>query len=139
MPDSASSTCTAIVVAAPTVQIVTKASSDQLLSKFADSDDGPKTKIKDRRKIRNGRRRESGDFIEKKSLLPPAFEARRRSSSSTLIRKVGIGRGRASKTKSIILKTWTRTVQGASRMFMEKHYNRHKRLISDASLSTATT
>jgi len=30
-----------------------------------------------------------------------------------------------------LLQTWRRTVEGASRVFMEKHYNRHKRLIND--------
>lgn len=29
------------------------------------------------------------------------------------------------------VQTWRKTVEGASRVFMEKHYNRHKRLIND--------
>ncbi|MED6130425.1 hypothetical protein PIB30_000929 [Stylosanthes scabra] len=30
-----------------------------------------------------------------------------------------------------LLQTWRRTVEGASRAFIEKHYHRHKRLIND--------
>jgi len=30
------------------------------------------------------------------------------------------------------LQTWRRTVEGASRVFLEKHYHRHKRLINDS-------
>lgn len=31
-----------------------------------------------------------------------------------------------------LLQTWRRTVEGASRVLLEKHYNRHKRLINDS-------
>lgn len=31
----------------------------------------------------------------------------------------------------VIVQTWRRTIEGASKVFMEKHYNRHKRLIND--------
>ncbi|KAM7500258.1 hypothetical protein LguiA_024672 [Lonicera macranthoides] len=134
----------------PTVQRVNKASSDELLSKFAEigseSDDHKKRDLmKLSKRRRRGQTGPASDQCEspsascrkslaERSLLPPATRR-----SAALIRRVGIGRGklfrgRSSKNKSIlgaIEKTWRRTVEGASKVFMEKHYNRHKRLIND--------
>ncbi|XP_024973558.1 uncharacterized protein LOC112512014 [Cynara cardunculus var. scolymus] len=86
-------------------------------------------------------RRESSEFIgglvvERKSLLPPV---RRSSGAEALVRQLRVGRAnfrsRNFKNRSFfgtIEKTWRRTVDGASKVFMEKqYYNRHKRLLSD--------
>ncbi|XP_059668513.1 uncharacterized protein LOC132313656 [Cornus florida] len=133
------------------VQHVTKASSDELLKKFAELGSESDDKASAKRELRLSKRRKtsrkirdsdhcdqsplhfSTALVEKKSLLPPA--GRR---SMVLIRQLGIGRAklrpRDFNKKSIlgtIEKTWRRTVEGASKVFMEKHYNRHKRLISD--------
>ncbi|KAA8518274.1 hypothetical protein F0562_015843 [Nyssa sinensis] len=132
------------------VQHVTKSSSDQLLSKFAEvgSESGEKAAAKKERQLSKRRKRSrttrEGDhcespsncsttIVERKSLLPPATRR-----SVALIRKLGIGRAklraRDLKNKSFlgtIEKTWRKTIEGASKVFMEKHYNRHKRLIND--------
>ncbi|KAK1427133.1 hypothetical protein QVD17_15816 [Tagetes erecta] len=135
--------------AATKVQHITKASSDQLLSKFAqlDSPDDKKSlRLFKRRKTSSAQstlpltRRESSEFAlcaELKSLLPPVASARR---SSALVRQLKIGkthfRSRNFRKRSFfgtIEKTWQRTLDGASKVFMEKqYYNRHKRLLSDA-------
>ncbi|KAJ9543813.1 hypothetical protein OSB04_023520 [Centaurea solstitialis] len=129
-----------------TVQHVTKASSDELLSKFAQmaSPDRPSTAKSLRLLKRQKRsaqpaatRRESSEFIgglvvERKSLLPTV----RRSSCAERQLRVGkaIFRARNFRNRSFFVtieKTWRRTVDGASKVFMEKQYNRHKRLLSD--------
>ncbi|XP_057782936.1 uncharacterized protein LOC131000839 [Salvia miltiorrhiza] len=124
------------------VQHVAKASSDQLLSKFAEvgSDSNRKIQAKDLRLAKRVKRnQECADnkssvsaLAERKSLLPPRKQP-------ALMRRLGISRAkikaREIKNKSIITaieKTWRRTVEGASRVLMEKHYNRHKRLINDS-------
>ncbi|KAJ0088047.1 hypothetical protein Patl1_32974 [Pistacia atlantica] len=149
--DSSTSTVSATAspppLAANKVQHVTKKSSDELLRKFAEVGDEGKAKKElvrlSKRRKRGGGRRESefcesfngnGSLVERKWLLPPAATRR-----SALLRQLGIGRspvlrGRDFKNKSLlgtIEKTWRRTVEGASKVFMEKHYNRHKRLIND--------
>ncbi|XWS43240.1 hypothetical protein CRYUN_Cryun16bG0085800 [Craigia yunnanensis] len=140
------------------VQHVTKKSSDQLLSKFAELEDDENTggafrkelRVVVKRRKRNGwaRRRESGgssqcespsgngsstSLVERKWLLPPASTRR-----STLLRQLGIGRSqlraREIRNRSLfatIEKTWRKTIKGASKVFMEKHYNRHRRLVND--------
>ncbi|KAF8043782.1 hypothetical protein BT93_A1950 [Corymbia citriodora subsp. variegata] len=128
---------------AAAVQHVDRKRSDQLLSKFAD--DGERKDPRAPKRRRRGRRvaagpggsidpSESQALGERRSLLPPA---KRR---SVLLRKFGVIRrsqqgAREIRNKSLlgaIEKTWRRTVEGASRVFLEKHYNPHKRLISDA-------
>ncbi|XWS66443.1 hypothetical protein CRYUN_Cryun05aG0199700 [Craigia yunnanensis] len=141
------------------VQHVTKISSDELLRKFAElEDDGDKgssrteLRVVVKRRKKNGgwvsRRKESGgdsqcespssngssSLVERKWLLPPPAATRR----STLLRQLGIGRShlkaREIRNRSLfgtIEKTWRRTTEGASKVFMEKHYNRHRRLIND--------
>ncbi|KAL3755410.1 hypothetical protein ACJRO7_002458 [Eucalyptus globulus] len=133
---------------AAAVQHVDRKRSDQLLSKFADSGDkrkdprAPKRRRRDRRVAAAGPLSPEGSVDlsesqvlgERRSLLPPA---KRR---SALLRKLGVVKrsqqgARDIRNKSLlgaIEKTWRRTVEGASRVFMEKHYNRHNRLISDA-------
>ncbi|KAK3010096.1 hypothetical protein RJ639_012436 [Escallonia herrerae] len=137
------------------VQHVTKASSDELLSKFAEvGSDSNGKKASAKKDLRAAKRRKrsqnarGGDhcdsplssgtssLAERKSLLPPAAAAPRR--SGDLIRQLGIGRAnvrtRGLKNKSILVtieKTWRRAVERASKVFMETHYNRHKRLIND--------
>ncbi|KDP24625.1 hypothetical protein JCGZ_25541 [Jatropha curcas] len=130
-----------------TVQHVTKKSSDELLRKFAevedDNDEAKKElKLSKRRKIRSKQARKevacespshySNSLVEKRSLLPPVTR------KSVLLRQLGIGRSqlraRDFKNKSVFVaieKTWRKTLEGASRVLLEKHYNRHRRLISD--------
>ncbi|KAM7262566.1 hypothetical protein ACFE04_000249 [Oxalis oulophora] len=137
-----------------TVQRVNKKSSDELLKKFANDDDDDNIKdLEDVSKTNTNtntnarrvskrikdRRRESDQggtaLVEKKSLLPVSTTRR-----SSVLRKLGIGksnqnvRAREIRNKSIRLtieKTWRKTVQGASKVFLDKHYNRHRRLIND--------
>ncbi|XP_015068333.1 uncharacterized protein LOC107012885 [Solanum pennellii] len=117
------------------VQHVTKASSDQLLRKFAEMD----SELEVKKELRLAKRRKrtlqtkvdtnNHVFGERKSLLPPAASQR----SAALIVKAKL-RARNLNNRSFfgtIEKTWRRTVQGASKVFIEKHYNRHRRLISD--------
>ncbi|XP_031104165.1 uncharacterized protein LOC116007589 [Ipomoea triloba] len=134
------------VNAAAKVQHVTKASSDELLRKFAEvgseSEDKRELRIVKRRKRIQAAAagKEAVSFnggsavVERKSLLAPAGSKR----SAALIRHLGIGkarvRARELRNKSFmgtIEKTWRKTIGGASKIFMEKHYNRHKRLIND--------
>ncbi|XVF56007.1 hypothetical protein PTKIN_Ptkin06aG0081800 [Pterospermum kingtungense] len=106
-----------------------------------------------KRRKRNGswpRRRESGGYgqcespssaingtntslVERKWLLPPAATRR-----SYLLRQLRIGRSqlraREIRNRSLfgtIEKTWRKTIEGASKVFMEKHYNKHRRLVND--------
>ncbi|PWA86886.1 hypothetical protein CTI12_AA136660 [Artemisia annua] len=135
-------TPTPILTPIPAVQHVTKASSDELLSKFAELD-SPKKKslqlFKRRKKTVTNRREslESMVVVERKSLLPPVGTGLgRRSSGAGVLVKVGRAhfKGRSFRKRSIfgaIEKTWQRTIDGASKVFMEKQYNRHKRLLSD--------
>ncbi|KAG9148287.1 hypothetical protein Leryth_012248 [Lithospermum erythrorhizon] len=134
------------------VQHVTKASSDQLLSKFAElgSESDKKSTLnkelalakrrKQRGKFDHGVGRESLNgvsapaLVERKSLLQPMNPM----GSKSLTRRFGIGkvkiRAKELKNKSFIgtiEKTWRRTIEGASKIFVEKHYKRHKRLISE--------
>ncbi|XP_028054494.1 uncharacterized protein LOC114258710 [Camellia sinensis] len=151
------------------VQHLTKASSDELLRKFAEVGSGSKDKAtakkelsqlaKRRRHHRKKITRENdfGDdeqycenpssssslscrasLVERKSLLPAVAASTRM--SSALIRRLGIGIGRSRlrsrefKNLSIfatIDKTWRKTVDRASKVFLEMHYNQHKRLIND--------
>ncbi|KAB1216452.1 hypothetical protein CJ030_MR4G029058 [Morella rubra] len=126
------------------VQHVNKKSSDELLRKFAEMGSGS-AKAPARKELRVSKRRkmsramEEGEqcespssLLERRSLLP--LGATRR---SALLRQLGIGRSRLSardiKSRSFlgtIEKTWHKTVEGASKVFMEKHYHRHKRLIN---------
>ncbi|KAG6770237.1 hypothetical protein POTOM_025913 [Populus tomentosa] len=138
-----------------TVQHVTKKSSDELLRKFAeemsDDDANEANKLELTRALKGRKRRKtrrdleggnlcespshyksSSSLVERRSLLPPVTR------KSVLLRQLGIGRlqlkARDTKSKSILAsieKTWRRTVEGASKVLMEKHYNRHRRLISD--------
>ncbi|EHA8589932.1 hypothetical protein COCNU_scaffold013486G000010 [Cocos nucifera] len=147
-----------------TVEHVTRASSDELLSKFAELDDDPPARssrtsarlpIVRRKRSRRGmsglaardlatggaetpstRRRRSGGLAEWKALLPPTASSRR---SKSQFRRMGIGRseigpGDAVGIKLLLAaleKTWRKTMEGASKMFVEKHCNKHVRLISD--------
>ncbi|GAB4851532.1 hypothetical protein Ancab_030934 [Ancistrocladus abbreviatus] len=137
------------------IQHLSKASSDQLLRKFAEleSSDDASTRMAIRavkrprkcRKNADGERYDgdgtgndlsgsgSARLVERKSLLPRA------SRKSGLFRQVQVGkskpRARDFKNKSVVgtvEKTWRKAVRGASRIFMERHYNRHRRLINDA-------
>ncbi|CAK9157386.1 unnamed protein product [Ilex paraguariensis] len=133
------------------VQHVSKASSDELLRKFAEVGSESDGKGLAKKELRLSKRRKrtgttnEGDhcespsngsttLVERKSLLPPATRRR----SVAIIRRLGIGsfklRARDLQNKSImrtIEKTWRKTMEGASRVLLEKHYNRHKRLIND--------
>ncbi|CAA0837480.1 Unknown protein [Striga hermonthica] len=123
------------------VQHVAKSSSDQLLRKFAvvGPDKNDKFAAKDLRLAKRVKRKvcagHGSSLPEKKSLLGPLNVHK----SAALFRRLGMSkakiRAREIKNKSIITaleKTWRRTVEGASRVLMENHYNRHKRLINDS-------
>ncbi|XP_047160155.1 uncharacterized protein LOC124830472 [Vigna umbellata] len=112
------------------VQHVTKKSSDELLKKFAEvgCDEG--------RKRRRKKRKEhdlydfdspstGGTAVERRSLLLPRLTRR-----SVVLRQLRI-RNKSSLFGNIH-KTWRRTIEGASRIFLEEHYHRHKRLINDS-------
>ncbi|KAE9465941.1 hypothetical protein C3L33_02105, partial [Rhododendron williamsianum] len=116
-----------------TVQHVTKASSDELLRKFAQTGDTKRCRKKTR-PAAGVIDDQSAGLVERKSLLPPAADRR----SAALIRRLGMGRSRLKargfKNKSVlgtIEKTWRNTIEGASKVFLEKHRNRHKRLINE--------
>ncbi|XP_047329389.1 uncharacterized protein LOC124932756 [Impatiens glandulifera] len=138
-------------VPATRVQHITKTSSDELLKKFAEVGSESKDRVLAKKELRlwkqqcwkrtrsdqcdspSNRRSSLGD---KKSLIPPASVWPRKSSSSALIRfSRSRLRARDFKNKSIfkaIEKTWCKTIDGATKILMDKHYNRHKRLINDA-------
>ncbi|MED6197298.1 hypothetical protein PIB30_055357 [Stylosanthes scabra] len=116
------------------VQHVTKKSSDELLRKFAELGSQEPTRKNHLtlsillKKTRPFRRDDHSDtaVVERRSLLPPAVSRR-----TVLLRPL---RARDMRNRSLlgtIQKTWRRTVEGASRAFIEKHYHRHKRLIND--------
>ncbi|KAF8398512.1 hypothetical protein HHK36_017441 [Tetracentron sinense] len=131
------------------VQHVNKASSDELLRKFAELGSESGNEASEKRELQVSKRRKrcrtnhngenneipsksSSVLVERESLLPTAIRG------SVFLRQLGIGRsqlrGRDIKNKSIlrtIEKSWRKTVEGASKIFVEKHYNRHKRLIND--------
>ncbi|CAI9765687.1 unnamed protein product [Fraxinus pennsylvanica] len=125
------------------VQHVTKASSDELLKKFAEMGSESNDKSLAKKEFRLSKRLKRSQAAtngsgngqgERKSLLPPATSRR----PAALSRRFGTGkakiRAREFKDRSIIgtiEKMWRRTVEGASRVWMEKHYNQHKRLIND--------
>ncbi|XP_034917819.1 uncharacterized protein [Populus alba] len=140
-----------------TVQHITKKSSDDLLRKFAemsgeddDANEAKKLELarvlrrkskrrRTRRDIEGGNSCESpshynssSTLVERRSLLPPVTR------KSALLRQLGIGRSqlkaRDIKNKSIlasIKKTWRKTLEGASKVLLEKHCSRHRRLIND--------
>ncbi|KAL0405001.1 UNVERIFIED_CONTAM: hypothetical protein Sradi_2140900 [Sesamum radiatum] len=123
------------------VQHVAKSSSDQLLRKFAEvgSDPKDKTSAKELRLAKRVKRHQASKssgsstvLAERNSLLPSTAAHK----PMALVRRLGMGRARRElRNKSLITaieKTWRRTVEGASRVLMEKHYNRHKRLINDS-------
>ncbi|KAK9921682.1 hypothetical protein M0R45_030184 [Rubus argutus] len=145
-PPTPTTTVTATATASASVQHVTKRSSDELLRKFADSGDEASASVKKQvvkvLSKQRKRSRKSGEFdqcespsngkssslVEKRSLLPAGTK------NKALFRQLGVhGRSRDIRNKSLfgtIHKTWRRTIEGASKVFMEKHYNRHRRLIS---------
>ncbi|CAN4086867.1 unnamed protein product [Withania somnifera] len=119
------------------VQHVTKASSDQLLRKFAEMGSESEDRASAKKELRLAKRR--------RTILQPKVDTTchilgERNSllgshrSLALISRTAKLRARDLKNRSFfatIDKTWRRTVQGASKVFIEKHYNRHRRLISD--------
>ncbi|MCL7047462.1 hypothetical protein MKW94_015571 [Papaver nudicaule] len=151
-PNTAPATTTADATdQAKVIQHVNKSSSDQLLRKFAAMEEDYLSKKKQDNILKREKKRCRKDndvnkenenspsrnmIIERRSLLPVT----NRRSSSGLLRKIGIGRSsqvikaREMKNKSFVRaigKTWRKTVEGASKVFVEKHYNRHNRLIND--------
>ncbi|CAL5321467.1 uncharacterized protein LOC114302098 [Camellia sinensis] len=150
------------------VQHLMKASSDELLRKFAEVGSGSTAKKElsqlakrcHHHRKKNHRENDFGDdeqycenpssssfssslsrrasLVETKLLLPTVAASTQM--SSTLIRRLGIGIGRSwlrsrdFKNLSIFAtndKTWRKIVDRASKVFLEMHYNRHKRLIND--------
>ncbi|XP_072984231.1 uncharacterized protein [Typha latifolia] len=151
-----------------TVQHVTKASSDELLRKFADPDADPAVRSprqvshrqllvlrtpalrrkRSSRRVASGlsardltagvdtasRRRRScgGGAAEWKAALLLPTSARK---PAPLVRRMGIGRWEDATGVGILLaaleKTWRRTIEGTSKMFVQKHCSNHVRLISD--------
>ncbi|CAI9787572.1 unnamed protein product [Fraxinus pennsylvanica] len=126
------------------VQRVKKASSDQLLRKFAEAGSESNHKLSAKSESRMAKRAKrstplntnvNASSVEINSLLPPSTSRK----SLSFIPRLEMGkakiRARELKNKSFmctIEKTWRKTIAGASRVLMEKHYNRHKRLINDA-------
>ncbi|EOA28095.1 hypothetical protein CARUB_v10024277mg [Capsella rubella] len=122
---------------------VNKTSSDELLRKFADPDDDQESKSSSKRrkksqdKISSTREKDAADNTEsniiglverKRLLLAPASKRR-----SLFLRQFASGKSHL-RNKSLVRtigKTWRKTMEGASRVFIEKHYNRHRRLIND--------
>ncbi|CAN6823180.1 hypothetical protein Bca4012_028580 [Brassica carinata] len=131
-----------VVAEATQIQHVNRKSSDELLRKFADPDDldEPTKSTKRPRKSATRNSRENGVDVEsntsttglverKRLLLAPAASKRR----SMFLRQIASGKSHL-KNKSLVRtigKTWRKTMEGASRVFIEKHYNRHRRLIND--------
>ncbi|KAL9240166.1 hypothetical protein vseg_014415 [Gypsophila vaccaria] len=153
------------------IQHVPKASSDQLLRKFAEVDSGSDTEAgrksssKRQRVERRKKKKTTGDIIinvEEELIISPSRESNSSGNISGSLRKVerksllcktkknstnnkrrlvkqlGISRSHhhptASKHKFVfcaIQKTWSKVLKGASKVFMEKHYNRHRILNSD--------
>ncbi|CAH8390191.1 unnamed protein product [Eruca vesicaria subsp. sativa] len=123
-------------------QHVNRKSSDELLRKFADPDDDDKS-TKRRRKAATTNSKENGGadvesntsssttgLVERKRLLLAPAASKRR---SLFLRQIASGKSHL-KNKSLVRtigKTWRKTMEGASRVFIEKHYNRHRRLIND--------
>ncbi|XXG71938.1 hypothetical protein AAC387_Pa07g1151 [Persea americana] len=132
------------------VQHVTRASSDELLHKFADLDSKSEHKSMEKKEAKERRRRKrartegdrgsgesptkNGSLVEMKSLLQP------RTRRSALLRQLGIGR-QCLRIREIVIsrsllkkieKAWHKTIEGASKMFMEKHCNQHMRLRNEA-------
>ncbi|KAI3982334.1 hypothetical protein MKX01_037867 [Papaver californicum] len=149
-----SNTAAAVTIAtdqANVIQHVNKLPSDQLLRKFAAMEEDYLSKKKQDSILKRDRKRCKKDIdankendnspsrnmiVERRSLLPIT----NRRSSSGLLRKIGIGRSsqvikaREMKNKSFVRaigKTWRKAVEGASKVFVEKHYNRLNRLIND--------
>ncbi|KAK4272591.1 hypothetical protein QN277_021124 [Acacia crassicarpa] len=128
------------------VQHITKKSSDELLRKFADDSDKKPRKKKDLRATKRRKKNwavtsdgecespSSGStpLLERRSPLPirrPAMLRLLRIESAQLrLRDVG-----NEFLLSFVAKVWRRTIQGASRVFIEKHYYRHKILNIDIS------
>ncbi|GAV63960.1 hypothetical protein CFOL_v3_07478 [Cephalotus follicularis] len=126
------------------VQHVTKKSSDELLRKFAEVGDNERKELRVSKRIKKSRTRREGDYyespsngstslVERRSLLLPPVKRR-----LAFLRQLGIGRSqlrvREIKNRSLLVtieKTWHKTVQGASKVFLEKHCNRHRRLMND--------
>ncbi|KAL2320856.1 hypothetical protein Fmac_029825 [Flemingia macrophylla] len=111
------------------VQHVTKKSSDELLRKFAEVGSQEQSKRRKKRREDDCDSPSNGGaaLVERRSLLPL-----RGPRKSVLLRQLRVRDARnKSSLFGTIHKTWCRTVEGASRVFMEKHYHRHKRLIND--------
>ncbi|VVB03078.1 unnamed protein product [Arabis nemorensis] len=119
------------------IQHVNKKSSDELLRKFADPDvDEPKSTKRRRKSATNSRDNSVIDtesntigLVERKRLLLAPASKRR----SLFLRQIASGKSHL-RNKSLVRtigKTWRKTMEGASRVFIEKHYNRHRRLIND--------
>uniref|UniRef100_A0A1J3K364 Uncharacterized protein n=1 Tax=Noccaea caerulescens TaxID=107243 RepID=A0A1J3K364_NOCCA len=112
------------------IQHVNRKSSDELLRKFADPDVDDSKSTKRRRKSDSSNSRETSvDMVERKRLLLAPASKRR----SLFLRQLATGKSHL-RTKSLVRtigKTWRKTMEGASRVFIEKHYNRHRRLIND--------
>ncbi|KAH0924720.1 hypothetical protein HID58_016976 [Brassica napus] len=132
-----------VVTEATQIQHVNRKSSDELLRKFADPDDldePTKSTKRPRKSATRSSREKNGVDVEsntsttglverKRLLLAPAVSKRR----SMFLRQIASGKSHL-KNKSLVRtigKTWRKTMEGASRVFIEKHYNRHRRLIND--------
>ncbi|XP_010506013.1 PREDICTED: uncharacterized protein LOC104782706 [Camelina sativa] len=118
---------------------VNKKSSDELLRKFADPDDdveeSKSTKRRKKSQDKSSTRENDADniesnvigLVERKRLLLAAPASKRR---SLFLRQLASGKSHL-RNKSLVRtigKTWRKTMEGASRVFIQKHYNRHRRL-----------
>ncbi|RAL51784.1 unnamed protein product [Cuscuta campestris] len=130
------------------VQHVARASSDELLRKFAEvgsaSEDERELRLVKRLRrseTASGRRRHRGGGREAANCSGGSAVVERMSliiSPAAPVRHFGIGKVRVRsmdlRTRSFVgtlKKTWRKTIEGASNVFIEKQYNGHKRLIND--------
>ncbi|GAB2266911.1 hypothetical protein Dimus_001900 [Dionaea muscipula] len=147
------------------VQHISRASSDQLLQKFADTG-GPDLN-KSRRAstkrtlavVLKRRLQRSGDYVSDHRTLPGDLDAigDRRLLLPPVTGRSGMLRPIRSRIRSsrlrdrdhrddvmhksvigTIKKTWRKAVGDATRMFIEKNYNRHRRLNNDTTTTTTT-
>ncbi|KAK4343724.1 hypothetical protein RND71_036818 [Anisodus tanguticus] len=115
------------------VQHVTKASSEELMRKFAEMGSESEDRAIAKKELRLAKRRKrillrAAVDTTSVSLLPPQPQGSQRFGKANLRARLDLNNTSFFGT---IHKTWRRTVQGASKVFIEKHYNQHRRLISD--------
>ncbi|XP_031501039.1 uncharacterized protein LOC116264789 [Nymphaea colorata] len=119
-----------MATAACTVQRVNKASSEQLLRKFADMESEPARRSKKMKPVPSSSRMTSA-LIERNSLLPPSSNQRTRMFWTFKCNKSGRRARQLLRNQfflALVKQRWDQTVETASKMLLEKHCNPHVRL-----------